>query len=73
MIKKRSTKNMQNRFFTAAGIGIDLLAASGEICAQDLVEEQAVVKQAVFQRLPGPGDRLALEQSKMGDLSKCPW
>jgi hypothetical protein len=42
MIKKRSTKNnTQNRFFTAAGLGIDLLAASGEICVQDLVEEQA--------------------------------
>jgi len=73
MIKKRSTKNTQNRFFTAAGLGIDLLAASGEICIQDLVEEQAVVKQAVFQHLSGQGDLLALEQSKIRDLSKCPW
>jgi hypothetical protein len=41
MIKKRSTKNTQNRFFTAAGLGMALLAASGEMSAQDIVEEQA--------------------------------
>ena len=41
MIKKRSTKNTQNRFFTAAGLGMALLAASGEISAQDSVDVQA--------------------------------
>ena len=64
MIKKRSAKITQNRFFTAAGLGIELLATSGEICAQDLVEEQAVLKQAVFQHLPGHGDQLALSKIK---------
>ena len=41
MIKQRITKKTQSRFFTAVGLGIALLAASGEISAQDIVEEQA--------------------------------
>ena len=41
MIKQRSTKKTQSCFFTAAGLGIALLAASGEISAQDVVEDQA--------------------------------
>ena len=42
MIKQRSTKNTQSIFFIAAGFGIALLAASGEINAQDLVDDQGV-------------------------------
>ena len=42
MIKQRSAKNTQSFFFTAAGLGIALLAASGQISAQDIVEEQVV-------------------------------
>ena len=41
MTKERITKKTESRFFTAVGLGIALLAASGEICAQDLLEEQA--------------------------------
>ena len=42
MIKQRSTKNTQSIIFIAAGFGIALLAASGEINAQDLVDDQGV-------------------------------
>ena len=42
MIKQRSTKKTQSIFFIAAGLGISLLAASGEINAQDLVDDQGV-------------------------------
>ena len=42
MIKQRSTKKTQSFFFIAAGFGIALLAASGEINAQDLVDDQGV-------------------------------
>jgi putative copper export protein len=41
MKKDRSTKNTHSRFSTAACFGIALLATSGEINAQDIVEEQA--------------------------------
>ena len=41
MIKQRGTKGTQSFFFTTAGFGIALLAASGQISAQDIVEEQA--------------------------------
>jgi len=41
MIKQRGTKRTQSFFFIAAGFGIALLAASGEISAQDNVGEQA--------------------------------
>ena len=40
MTKERSTIKTQSRFLTAAGLGIALLAASGEISAQDIVEDQ---------------------------------
>ena len=46
MIKQRSTKKSQSFFFIAAGFGIALLAASGEISAQDVVEEQAAPVQS---------------------------
>ena len=45
MIKQRSTKKTQSRF-TAAGLGIALFAASGEISAQDIVEDQAAPVQS---------------------------
>lgn len=40
MTKERITKKTQSRFLTAAGLGIALFAASGEISAQDRVEDQ---------------------------------
>ena len=46
MIKQRSTKKTQSRFSTAAGLGIALLAASGQISAQDVVEDQAAPVQS---------------------------
>ena len=41
MIKQRSKKKTKKSFSTAAGLGIALLAASGQISAQDIVEEKA--------------------------------
>jgi hypothetical protein len=46
LIKQRSTKETQRFFFIAAGFGIALLAASGQISAQDIVEEQAAPVQS---------------------------
>ena len=46
MIKQRSTKETQRFFFIAAGFGIALLAASGEINAADNLEEQEAPVQA---------------------------
>lgn len=45
-MKERITKKTQSRFFTTVGLGIALLAANGEISAQDRVEEQAAPVQA---------------------------
>ncbi len=45
-MKQRSTKKTHSRFFTAAGLGIALLAASGQISAQDVVEDQAAPVQS---------------------------
>jgi hypothetical protein len=53
--------------------GDKALAAVDHLHMTPAGEGQAVVKEAVFQHLPGHGDRLALEQSKIMDLSKCPW
>ena len=73
MIKQRSTKKTQSRFFTAAGFGIALLAASGEISAQDIVEEQAAPVQTekdytfseVVTRIGDRGRILRRSRSKM--------
>jgi len=46
MIKQRSTKKSQSFFLIAAGFGFALLAASGEISAQDVVEDQAAPVQS---------------------------
>jgi len=46
MIKQSSTIKTQSRFSTAAGLGIALLAASGQISAQDIVEDQAAPVQS---------------------------
>jgi hypothetical protein len=46
MIKEQNTKKTQSHFFTAVGLGIALLAASGEISAQDAVDDQVVPAQA---------------------------
>ena len=45
-MKQRSTKKNQSCFFTAAGFGIALLAASAQISAQDVVEDQAAPVQS---------------------------
>ena len=40
MIKERMTKKTQSRFSATVCLGVTLLAVSGEISAQDIVEEQ---------------------------------
>ena len=42
MIKERMTKKTQNRFPTGVCLGVALLAASGQINAKDLVDDQGV-------------------------------
>ncbi len=46
MIIKQTTKNKQGGYLTSACLGMALLSASGEITAQDIVEEQAVPVQS---------------------------
>ena len=47
---KQSTKKIRNIFFPAVCLGVSLLAASGEINAQDLVDDQGVPITAEKQR-----------------------
>jgi hypothetical protein len=46
MIIKQTTKNKQGGYLTSPCLGMALLSASGEITAQDIVEEQAVPVQS---------------------------